>query len=326
MAVAAGEDPCADLLQVVEGDEHFTTRAADKIIHTHTGYGSMTTAQKIEHHKDIQREILNRFAGCEKAIFNDPTVKYNIRKHFEGPTGTMSNILTSGYFTLYERLLNSRLGITVNALDDYITLFYLASSLTVRDGAFVMDPIEFLSMTQILTRLKSMLPPEITLFTNEWFREYREFLEAVHTEALENYTYYRNNPINQTLNQAIGWKGPRLPELQKEELQAKHFLGSFTHTLYEYYPPYMNPFFRDDLLTNYLQKLPALEQLFTIPSRARQVDVLSKKPRSSKPPSKSANTGRKSTKRHRKGGAQTLTFKRKGNTLSGQRRVREILK
>ena len=320
----AGAGPpagCAEFLNVVEGNEHFTTRVADVIIHSHEGYGSMTPAEKMEHHREKQREILNRFFACEKAIFNDPNVRYGIRKHFDGATGTMSNILTSAYFTVYDRLLNSRLGIDVNALDDYKTLFYLASSLSVRDGAFVMDPMEFYAMKSILARLKSMLPPDLNLFTADWFHAYREFLEGVHREALASYNYYKNDVNRQTLQQAIGWKGPRLPEKVREELAAKHFLGSYSHSLYEYYPPYMNPHFSDDRMETYLAKLPMLELLFTTPERTYAVDFLPRKP-SAKPapkPNKST-TGRKSTKRYRRGGSRTHTLKRKVSRLFAQRR------
>jgi hypothetical protein len=320
LGAGAGQDPCADFLQVVGGNEHFTTRLADTIIHNHTGIVSKTPAEKMNHHAEKQQEILARFVGCEKAIFNDPAVKYGIRKHFEGPTGTMSNILTSAYFTLYDRLLNGRLGIEVNALDDYITLFYLASTLTVRDDAFVMDPMEFYAMTRILSRLKAMLPPGTILFTSEWFRDYKNFLQEIHREALENYSYYRNDPSHQTLAQAIGWKSPRLTEALKAELNAKHFLGSVSHGAYEYFPPYMNPHYRDASMESYLAKLPALEILFTTPERARQVDFLPRKP---KPKSETGSkTGRPSTKKYRRGGSRTHRLKRKGNRLSGQRKGR----
>jgi len=327
LGAGAGQDFCAEFLQVVRGNEHFSTRLADTIIHNHTGYASMPPAEKINHHAQIQRDILNRFAGCEKAIFNDPAVKYGIRKHFEGPTGTMSNILTSAYFTLYDRLLNSRLGITVNALDDYITLFYLASTLTVRDNAFVMDTTEFYAMTRILNRLKTMLPPGTTLFTSEWFRDYKNFLQEIHREALENYSYYRNDPSHQTLAQAVGWKSPRLPEALRAELNAKYFLGSVSHGAYEYFPPYMNPNYRDDSMESYLAKLPALEVLFTTPERARQVDFLPRKPtpKSVSTSKNTSKTGRPSTKKYRRGGSRAHTLKRKGNRLSDRRKGRRFV-
>jgi hypothetical protein len=329
-AAGAGDEVlarCAEFLKIVAGDTHFTTRVADVIIHNHEGYAAMSPAEKIQHHMEKQQEILNRFVGCEKAIFNDPEVKYGIRKHLDGVTGTMSNILTSAYFTLYDRLLNSRLDIHVNALDDYITLFYLASSLTVRDGRFVMDPMEFYAMKRILARLKSMLPPDTTLFTPEWFHDYRDFLEGIHREALASYTYYRNDPSRQTLHQAIGWKGPRLPEKNRNELAAKHFLGSHSHGLYEYYPPYMNPHFTDDRIEAYLEKLPMLELLFTAPESVYPIDFLPRKP-PTKPVAKNnpSTTRRKSTKRYRRGGSRTWTVKRKGSRLFAQRRQQSPLR
>lgn len=309
----AGGDKCAHFLEVVSGDEHFTTRVADTLIHSHEGIYDTSPAEFLAHHKAKQRELLDTFAGCEKQIFNDPAVRYGFRKHFDGTTGTMSNILTSGYFTLYERLLNGPYGIEVNALDDYITLFFLAASLSVVDGAFVIDSEEFEAMKRILVRLQSMLPAA-ELFTEGWFREYIDFLRTAHSEALEKYSYYKNHPENQTVTQAIEWKSSRLPKNTRETLNKKLFLGSYNHTLYEYYPPYMNPNSFNVLVSEYFEKLPALQVLFTSPEAARHVDFVPEKPASAK----------KATKKLRRGGSRKRTLKRKGNRPSGQRASRVL--
>lgn len=308
----AGEDRCEQFLRIVSGDETFTTRVADEIIHNHRDIFDMSPEARVAHHKGIQAEILDRFAGCEKQIFNDPTVKYTFRKHFNGTTGTMSNILTSGYLNLYFTLLNRRDAIEVNALDDLITLFSLASSLTVRDGQFVMDTEEFQSMKLIIERLKAMLPRN-QLFTEEWFRSYDDFLRRTHMEALEKYTYYRSDPSHQTVEQALEWKTPRLGKDEQKELAEKYFLRSFSHDLYEYYPPYMNPHYYSGQMTEYLEKLPALQQLFTNPREARQVDFIAPRP-----PPKKSNAGNKSTKKYRKGGSRR-NVKKRGNKSSGRR-------
>jgi hypothetical protein len=308
----AGANPCDRFLEIVSGDEGFTTRRADEIIHEHAGYEDMSPREKLAHHKRKQQDILARFVGCEKEIFNDPTVKYPFRKHFSGRTGTMSNILTSGYLMLYEYLLNGPLEIDVNPADDFLTLFYLASSLKVVDGVFLVDHDEFEAMKRILVRLRSMLP-ETQLFTEEWFHFYRQFLERLHREALEGYTYYRNNPERQSPGQLIGWKLSKLSKEEQEEVRGMQFAGSYSHSLYEYYPPYMYPNYMDDRIEEYLQKLRALEVLFTAPEEARQVDFLPSKPAS----------GKKSTKKSRRGGSRRSTVKRKGNRLSDQRKQRK---
>jgi hypothetical protein len=297
----AGADPCEEFLRVISKDnDGLTTRVADAIIHYHKGYHSMTPEEQLEHHKAKQQEILDSFQGCEAQIFNDPTVEYPYREHFRGKTGTMSNILTSGYFTVYDTL--QRMGIEVNALHDYITLFFLASSLTVKDGAFVMESAEFEAMKRILVRLKSMLP-DTELFTETWFTEYKQFLRAAHFLAKQKYSYYKENSSHQTLNQALEWVSGRLPPEEQKELAAKYFFGSESHQLYEYYPPYMNPDFNTQLIETYLANLSTLETLFTNPDEAEQVDFLPKKP----------NSAKKTTKKLRRGGSRTRKLKRKGN-------------
>ena len=297
--MAAAGDRCVEFLRIVDGNETFTTRVADTLLHDHRRMGE-TAAAKLLHHKAKQREILDLFAGCEKQIFNDPEVKYTFRNHFNGKTGTMSNILTSGYFVLYDRLLNGPYGIEVNALDDLVTVFHLASSLTVRDNAFVMDSDEFEAMKRIILRLQSMLP-ENTLFTEQWFRTYTEFLRAIHREALEKYTYYRNDPSHQTVTQAMGWKVPRLKEAEQKVAKEKYFIRSFNHDLYEYYPPYMNVQYYNAPIEEYFTKLPALAQLFTHPRETRLFEVPAKK----------------TTKKNGRGGYRTL--KRKASRSSRRR-------
>ena len=74
---------CNDLVNV---------RKIDCIIHQ----------RNIANHVEHQKEIIHLINGYEIAVLNDESVNYPYRTIFRGKTGTMSNILTSYFFTLYE--------------------------------------------------------------------------------------------------------------------------------------------------------------------------------------------------------------------------------
>jgi hypothetical protein len=262
---------CAYFLEDVSTESGFTTRRADQIIHSLYGI-SMSPMNMLQAHKDLQQTIILEFAGCEKAIFNDPRIKYPHRDHFRGTTGTMSNILTSGYFLLYDYLLNGNFGIEVNVFDDYIILFYQVLSLQVAGDVFIIDGDEFEAIKRILVKFQSMIPRDL-LFTNAWFREYVDFLRNTHREALEHFTYYRNNPERQTVEAAIEWKESRVPKPQKEILRHKLFVPSGNHMQYEYHPPYIKEgYFRIPLLP-FLEKLDVVRRFFSNPDSVGYIDI-----------------------------------------------------
>jgi hypothetical protein len=207
--------------------------------------------------------------GNEVALFNDSRVRYPFRKHLNGAPGTMSNILTSGYFTLYARLLEGNFGIQVNVLDDMKTIFALSSSFPVKNGVFAMDDEELESVRRILKTLWKMLetnntsmPAGAFLFTRRWFAFYEQFLRSIHKDALQSYTFYQNNPTQRSLEQVVSWKVSRATPMQREEWRLHGYLPSYEHSHYEYYPPYANPQWRNELLESYLEKLPVIQSLF----------------------------------------------------------------
>lgn len=259
----------SEYLELVEGDDTFTTRRFDLILHAHPSFLDFTEDERIHYHKRKQEDIRMLAEDNELALFNDSRVKYPFRKHFNGAPGTMSNILTSGYFTLYARLLEGNFGIQVNVLDDMKTIFALASSFPVKNNVFAIDEEELDSIRRILNRqwklLRTTNAPEtgvILPFTQMWFASYEQFLRSIHTEALESYTFYKNNPNQRSLEQVVSWKVSRATSTQRAEWSLHGYLPSYQHDPYEYYPPYVNPQWRNELLETYLKKLPVLQSLF----------------------------------------------------------------
>jgi hypothetical protein len=253
-------------LERVEGDDTFTIRRFDLFLHTHPSFLRFTEEERLAYHKRKQEEILGLANGNEHALFNDPQIRYPFRKHLNGAPGTMSNILTSGYFTLYARLLEGNFGLQVNVLDDMKTIFALASSFPVKNGAFVVDEEELVSVRRILKWLWKVVRTSNTgavlPFTREWFASYDQFLRAIHKDALESYTFYQTNPTQRSLEQVVSWKVSRATSLQRDEWSRYGYLPSYQHDPYEYYPPYVNPHWRNQLLESYLETLPLLEALF----------------------------------------------------------------
>ena len=68
-----------------------------------------------------QDRLKKLVSGCELAIFNYPTTNYPYHANFCGVTGTMTNILTGGFFHLYLHVLKK--GTEVNICADLLTLF-----------------------------------------------------------------------------------------------------------------------------------------------------------------------------------------------------------
>lgn len=256
-------DDLQEYLEVVEGDSTFTTRRFDLILHTHPSFCEFTPAEQIAYHKRKQEDILDLAEGIEQELFNDPTVKYPFRKHFNGAEGTMSNLLTSAYFTVYARLLEGNYGIQVNVLDDLKTIFALASSFPVENGKFAVDEDELDSLQRAIKQLWKRYRGQGDIpFTHAWFTSFEAFLRTIHEDALQSYPFYQANPNQRTFDQVLGWKLSRASSAQREEWCIRGYIPSYDHDLYEYYPPYCNPQWRTQLLEAYLQKLPVIAALF----------------------------------------------------------------
>lgn len=267
-------DPCAKLLRVTNPDsDTFTTRVIDRFIHHHPDYYHLSPFKKLQHHKQIQQDILERVRGCEERVFNDPNVRYTFRPHFNGITGTMSNILTSGYFTLYNTLLQAPYNIQVSAEDDLKTIYKILLSLEFKNGVFLMDTDEFNALKNIIRILKGRIGNQYRLFTHQWFSNYRQFLIDILSEALENYTYMKEHPEARTFSRVLSWKLSHLlsDSAERRDILNNFYAESYNYGLYEYYPPYLNPNVSDILITDFIQKLPYIDQFFNEPESVRQV-------------------------------------------------------
>jgi len=155
-----------DQLRITNPGETMTTRVIDERIHS-LNYKNPTQAEHFKHQIDLLRFTKDN----EIAIFNDPFVVYdNIPHHFNGTTGTMSNILTSGFIYLYSELIEK--GANINPLDIY-RLYYFSAYIKINDrNQIQLNKKEFIAIKNIYRKLK-ILNPENELFTKKFWDEYK---------------------------------------------------------------------------------------------------------------------------------------------------------
>jgi hypothetical protein len=146
-----------ELLRITNTDPNFTIRGIDIIIHA-LYYEERTLDQHVRH----QLCVLELVKGIEKDLFNDPRVRYPYdRPALSGPTGTMSNVLTSYFFTMYAEMMKIP-GMMVNTSYDLLQCYYLACFFQFDDrGAVVMPKQDFESFCDIVTELSRSGGPAI---------------------------------------------------------------------------------------------------------------------------------------------------------------------
>jgi hypothetical protein len=174
-------DLCQDLLAPSTGSsQYMTIRKIDKYIHqlfyecqTHCSY-----AQHISH----QENILTLVRNCEKQIFNDPSVVYITRPHFNGKYGTMSNILTSYYFYLYLSLL--RHGVKINIEQDCMTIFCLL--LQVNPQTIPNEEKQYVREILSYIRRKN---PRLTYFNHLWWIRLIDTIEPAIQHGISSIFY-----------------------------------------------------------------------------------------------------------------------------------------
>jgi len=268
----------------------YNVRAIDQVLHDFQG----TT---YEDFLVKQAELITLVLGCEKEIFNDPSVFYLSKPHLQGKTGTMSTILTNGYLFLYNQLVEADPTLQVNADVDLRILIRLA--MHSRD---TMPDQEKEYLRSIVQKLKPKRKTNI--LSPEWFAEWK----AAALKLQYNYSdldFYKNDtvasaikffqsteaidfseanfsmgPKQKSFYQALENQGiavnKRIQEI-KEELVTWVRKGYFPdpedeYRLWELYPPYLTsgPKFDDqgnmfmDSFDEFISvDIPYLERLFT---------------------------------------------------------------
>jgi hypothetical protein len=187
--------------QPVKG-EHGYTRIIDKIFHIdywnniHKNKNKNGDMYFVE-----QQKIISILTGCEKQLLNDPTVNYPYRLSFRGITGTLTNLLTGGFFHIYLHALTTP-GITVNVCVDLITVFdhvknYI--SYDIHQKRFVLPDVEFKAIKQIIAILmkkKNKFPYLVNLFSKSWFERLKDVYSTTHANMIKKGqdTYYYGEP------------------------------------------------------------------------------------------------------------------------------------
>ena len=175
-AAGAGslDKKCQALLEkTADSDTHgHTTRVIDHNIHLRiTEFDTSPSSYKAR-----QIQIIREIQGCEVPLFNDPTVKYDFREHFNGLTGTMSNILTGNFYYLYNYLI-SNTPVEVNVRADLLTLFY--AFILMKDQVIpAEDEGEIRHILKVLLERSSD-----GLFSNDWWEAVPARISSIISET-----------------------------------------------------------------------------------------------------------------------------------------------
>jgi hypothetical protein len=171
-----------------------------KMLHSHTE-NAYFKGQKI---------LIKLVAGCEKPIFNDPTANYPFRNTFRGTTGTMTNIITGGFFHLYLHVLKVP-GIEVNVCTDLVTMFDHLTKYAQYEDGFHMEAVELIAVKEIISILmkrKDEIPHMDNLFTSEWFDKFEKLNRDTHKRLISvgDDTFYWAKPTLSNLRRGGGFE------------------------------------------------------------------------------------------------------------------------
>lgn len=154
-----------------------------------------------------QTKIISMLIGCEVPLLNDPTVNYPYRASFRGITGTLTNLITGGFFHIYLHALKTP-GIRVNVCVDLITVFdhiknYI--SYDYKQQRFILPDVEFDAIKEIIAILmekKKAIPHLANLFSEKWFGLLKDVYNTTHAGMIKKGqgTYYYTHPTIETLS------------------------------------------------------------------------------------------------------------------------------
>ena len=183
------------LLEMQNDNKDFTTRGIDQYIHMGNPYSSENIYRHLQHQMDILRLVGREH--LEFDIFNDDRVRYPFRPQLSGTTGTMSNVLTSYFFTLYNAMLQVP-GMEVNATYDLEQCHYLAClfDFDSESGAVILPKTEFDSFCSIVHTLRDRVELDdrnygispIAFFTEDDLEAFRDKC-ATAAEVTSSYSF-----------------------------------------------------------------------------------------------------------------------------------------
>ena len=184
------------------------TRCIDYHIHVRDSVGYQNESSFINREK----RLINLVKGREIEIFNDPNVVYPYREYFNGVTGTMSNILTGGFFHLYYHVLMIK-GIQINICTDISTMLEHIQNLNYVNGKFIISKQNLIVVKKIIDELmlrkKTSADPALKVFlTDSWWDNYIDVYRKMHQSLISNPSkeYYQkgvdfgSNLVGPTMN------------------------------------------------------------------------------------------------------------------------------
>jgi len=187
------------------------TRKIDEIFHINYWENIHQSKNKNDNMYFVQqKKIISILIGCEIQLLNDPTVNYPYRASFRGSTGTLTNLITGGFFHIYLHALKTP-GINVNICVDLITVFDHVKNYISYDyhqQRFVLPDVEFEAIKEIIAILmerKKTIPHLVNLFSKSWFGLLTDVYNTTHARMIKKGkdTFYYNEPTIVNLSSFI---------------------------------------------------------------------------------------------------------------------------
>jgi len=227
----------------------WTSRAID--FQFHKFYWENRWTIPTEEHIKHQYEMLESIKGHEEEIFTN-SVFYPFRDHFNGTTGTLSNLLSNCFFHIYDAMLER--GIPVNVEADLKTLYWLVYRFNHK------TPLSEWALAQkIKTKLVSRLTRILPFLTRSYYATYYELIERADRELLlpsSTCTYYKEHPDHRSMDFLKG-RAPYTKEFTALEEPLIYKFGPC-----EYGPDYLDMSLFETFHSS-LERLRRVEEFFT---------------------------------------------------------------
>ena len=232
-----------------ETRSNWTSRAID--FQFHKFYWENRWTVSANEHIDHQYKMLESIKGHEEEIFTNH-VFYPFRDHFNGTTGTLSNLLSNCFFHIYNAMVER--GIPVNVEADLNTLYWLVYRLNNK------TPLsEWRLLQKIRNKLISLLPHFPSYLHKSYYTTYYELVERADRELLlpsSTCTYYKEHPDHRS----VEFLKDRTPYTQEFTALGEPLIYKFGPC--EYGPDYLDMQLFETIPSS-LERLRRVESFFT---------------------------------------------------------------
>ncbi len=239
---------CEELLEIANSTEKgMTIRVADLYIHALFSYPNANDLEDLQEAFDVYKEadlsrldrhrehelfLMQKFTGCEREVFNDPTVEYpGWRSYLSGTTGTMSQLIMNGYYVYYLYLVMD-VGLEANLLADaQLILTHLIESADITQ----LTESDWANISQII-RL-AVTNEGFPLPSRGWWQSVLNYFTAKRA-ALAGWEFWQTYPERRSWKGFWEWQpSVELLAVQKPVIPLAPGLNDKDHFgVYEYYP------------------------------------------------------------------------------------------